>query len=104
MSADAVDHARILKAIESRVSYRQFLMTVGALFVMMGGAYLYHTGQKWHEAGGEMIVRAATDQEHNREAIMYLGQDVEELRAGQRRIESKVDVVIGELRGDHRGN
>lgn len=88
-----VDHEQLLDAIQTRVSYRQFLMTVGALFTLLGGGFVYHATQKWHEAGGEVVVRAARDADHNRHAV-------EELRQSSRRIESKVDQVVGALNGN----
>lgn len=83
-----------MRAIESRVSYRQFLMIVSALFALLGTAYAYHDAKRWHEEGGVLVVKAARDAEHNRKSV-------EDLRDGQQRIESKVDDIRGWVRGNH---
>ena len=90
-----VDHERLLEAIESRVSYRQFAMVVGAIWVLLGAAFAYHSGQPWHPEGGELLIRAANDAQRNRESV-------EQMRSGQSRIESKVDEIRGFVRGNGR--
>ena len=101
MNNGAVNHSDLLQSIEalreainSRVSYRQFVMIVGGMFALLGAAYSYHDMKRWHDGGSEVVVGAARDAHSNIQAVA-------ELREGQSRIESKVDEIRGYIRGNH---
>ena len=96
------EHRKIYEFVGTRVSYRQFLWTVGVLSTVAAAVFGYHSSLSAHQGSSDALNAFATRFSALEVTTLRNREDLKEVNRETKAITSKLDRVIGSLETERR--
>lgn len=96
------EHRKLYEFIGTRVSYRQFLWTVGVLSTVAAAVFGYHSSLSAHQGSSDALNAFATRFSALEVTTLRNREDLKEVNRETHEITGKLDRLIGSLEPERR--